>query len=152
MRFLKLSSGCFGTPELGNRTMPVLDLTNDPSAFSGLSLRNRYKEFVHIVIIPFNAPWTYAYRFIDKFPISRHSRKYCIGECRRINKNYFRRISVEQNKRASIEGIDEVSATIGTTGSDEERFRIRASKRRERSRYVKIERGTEREGSEGGTS
>lgn len=72
--------------------------------------------------------------------------------CRRINKNYFRRISVEQNKRASIEGIDEVSATIGTTGSDEERFRIRARKRRERSRYVKIERGTEREGSEGGTS
>lgn len=151
MRFLKLSSGCFGTPELGNRTMPVLDLTNgtDPSVFSGLSLRNRYKEFVHIVIITLLGP---TYRFIDKFPISRHSRKYCIGECRRINKNYFRRISVEQNKRASIEGIDEVSATIGTTGSDEERFRIRASKRRERSRYVKIERGTEREGSEGGTS
>lgn len=39
--------------------MPVLDLTNDPSVFSGLSLRNRYKEFVHIVIIPFNALWTY---------------------------------------------------------------------------------------------
>lgn len=48
--------------------MPVLDLTNDPSAFSGLSLRNRYKEFVHIVIITLLGP---TYRFIDKFPISR---------------------------------------------------------------------------------
>lgn len=66
---------------------------------------------------------------------------------------------MEQNKRASIEGIDEVSATIGTTGSDEERFRIRARKRsegtiplrkdRKRNGKRRIRRGHELRGARG---
>lgn len=153
MRFLKLSSGCFGTPELGNRTMPVLDLTNgtDPSLdyHFEIAIKNLFTLLLYPLTLlgPTRIDLSINFRSLDtaENTVSKN-----VVESIKII--FVRRISVEQNKRASIEGIDEVSATIGTTGSDEERFRIRASKRRERSRYVKIERGTEREGSEGGTS